>query len=411
MINYTKKQCSPAQAYSPESTSLINQGLLNRGSHLLHGLLTLLVLIFVLLINTVDAATTSRNPNNPVIQVKHSISPIRGTVGEIFNYSLTITSNLNVAIIPIDPADLLSEFTILDQSIKTVGADKTRTTVISATFAKYDTGRFVVPTSSIDYSFAKTSYKVNLRPLHLSVSQTTSTADMVLKDAAPPFKLTISYGRYIIYLLCILVLILIGIIVIIWVKQKQNKGPLRVESVQEDPRKPWERALERIQVIESTKLKSADQIKPLYFDLTETLKIYFSEIFGTGFVEKTTTEIIDMLDVYIDDQSIRRIRNLFEKTDLVKYTQTIPTKADHFEVLKKTKEIVIRLKTVAIDIKKKKEEAAGKAKEKAKIKKDRATSEQAPTLPTKKKTNAPSPKIKSTKQSPTKTDADKASPS
>ncbi|MBT5954314.1 hypothetical protein HOG98_06295 [bacterium] len=411
MINYTKTATAPIHYHFLKLVSFSKKSLFNRHSTVSQRFFLLFLIGFLSFFNTAGAATLPHNTKTPVIQVKHLISPIRGTVGETFNYSLTITSNLNVAIIPIDPADLLSEFTILDQSIKTVGADKTRTTVISATFSNYDTGRFVIPTSSIDYSFSKKSYKKILRPLHLSVNRTTSTADMVLKESSPPFKLNISYGRYLIYLLCVIVLILIGIIVTLWIKKKQNKGLIIEDSEPVDPRQPWERALEKIQVIESTKLKSADQLKPLYFDLTEALKIYFSEIFDTGFVEKTTTEIIDMLDVYIDDQSIRRIRNLFEKTDLVKYTQTIPTKADHFEVLKKTKEIVIRLKTVAIDLKQKKEEAAVKAKERAKRKKEREDSKDFSSLPTKKKKIDTSPKRKRTKPAPAKTDSDKAPPS
>ncbi|MEO0136408.1 MAG: hypothetical protein ABIL40_07205 [candidate division WOR-3 bacterium] len=103
----------------------------------------------------------------------------------------------------------------------------------------------------------------------------------------------------------------------------------------------WERALNALDGLVKEDLLNKGLIKKFYYTLTEIIKRYLEERFHFPAIEQTTTEIIQsmkLLKVPMRDE----FQRVFQFADMVKYAKFIPSSEATDEILKKSRELILK---------------------------------------------------------------------
>ncbi len=103
----------------------------------------------------------------------------------------------------------------------------------------------------------------------------------------------------------------------------------------------WDRALNAIDLLLKEDFIGKGMVKRFYYTLTEILKRYLEERFNFPAIEQTTTEIVHsmkMLKLPWRDE----FRDLFQYADMVKYAKFIPPKEATDDIVKKSKELILK---------------------------------------------------------------------
>lgn len=160
-------------------------------------------------------------------------------------------------------------------------------------------------------SLALKVYTVDIDTLH---------ADSIfgLKEIMKPPFLWSDYRGLIVW--SILGLLLIGFLIYVSVRLKQNKPIIRrIHRKKKLP--PHEVAMERLERIKAEQMEQKEDSKEYYTALTDALREYIQQRYGFRAMEMTTPEIIKKLQEVNDEDAIKELRELFETADLVKFAK------------------------------------------------------------------------------------------
>ncbi|MCX7994850.1 MAG: hypothetical protein N3A65_03625 [candidate division WOR-3 bacterium] len=118
-------------------------------------------------------------------------------------------------------------------------------------------------------------------------------------------------------------------------KMKQKK------LIEEKKIPSWERALNALDMLLKEDLLNKGLIKRFYYTLTEIIKRYLEERFNFPAIEQTTTEIIQSMKLFkvpMRDE----FQNVFQFADMVKYAKFVPTPEATEEIIKKSRELILK---------------------------------------------------------------------
>lgn len=96
------------------------------------------------------------------------------------------------------------------------------------------------------------------------------------------------------------------------------------------------------------------QFKKHYFRISEILKNYIGDRFGFDAPESTSREILALLKkqkvegLRSDEEEIERLERLFEKLDLVKFTDHSPVFGESAQVLDEARDFVMNTRRVKV---------------------------------------------------------------
>jgi len=129
-----------------------------------------------------------------------------------------------------------------------------------------------------------------------------------------------------------------------WLRKNRRKPqPMVVQTTPEPPPvSPSELALRQLSQLQQKQLWKNGQAKEHYAELSLILRAYLETRYGIAALESTTMEIQKLL-VATDFPPDQRpdLKELLQKTDLVKYAQSQPAEAVHEAVLAKARELVM----------------------------------------------------------------------
>lgn len=121
------------------------------------------------------------------------------------------------------------------------------------------------------------------------------------------------------------------------------------------PKKPYDIAsLERMDALAKQGLIEKGPYKALYFGISETLKFYFGERFDFDAQESTTSELISQLKERngapgLNDGVIRKIEELFEALDPVKFASVVPTVEKAREVHRSARDLISLTRKTSVE--------------------------------------------------------------
>lgn len=116
------------------------------------------------------------------------------------------------------------------------------------------------------------------------------------------------------------------IVAYILLARLSDKKPITKKIVIPPRELPHKRALSDFEKLKTLALQSQESIKEYYVRLTETLRSYVGERYAFNAMEMTSSEILETLYEESDETSLRKLREIFQTADLVKFAkhQTLP---------------------------------------------------------------------------------------
>lgn len=256
--------------------------------------------------------------------IRHSISPQSGTVGDIFTYQMTASQ---VDKLPVLATENKGDFQILSRRVEAKGKGGGHDFILTYQVAIYKVGEAVFPTQTVQIQENGQTRTVFLPALpvsiHSVVTQDLKTA--ALKDIAAPLRLSISWKPYVLSGLAFILCGILGYLAYKKWKKKYEKKAL----IQPDFKTPSEKALEALQTLKEKEYLGQGLIKLHYLALTEIMKHYFSELFDMSLADMTTDEVVTFLSHKLDEQTLRRVKNLLQSSDLAKFANDQLTLQEH----------------------------------------------------------------------------------
>ncbi len=127
--------------------------------------------------------------------------------------------------------------------------------------------------------------------------------------------------------------ILIGILVVAaagvgyYFYRKHRKGePLFHKTV---IRPAHEIALERLQALKTTDLDQMEQYKTFFTELSNIVREYIENRYFVKALEETSTELLQsMQELELDAETLQKLQNVLQMSDLVKFAKFVPGKAE-----------------------------------------------------------------------------------
>ncbi|MEO0142090.1 MAG: hypothetical protein ABIL70_01195 [candidate division WOR-3 bacterium] len=139
----------------------------------------------------------------------------------------------------------------------------------------------------------------------------------------------------------ILLVILIGAGALIFLGARFYKR-LREKKVSEEEKIPcWERALNSLDALIKEDFISKGMIKRFYYTLTEIIKRYLEERFSFPAIEQTTTEILQSMKL-LKIPLRAELQDVLQYADLVKYAKFVPPPGASEEIVKKSRELILK---------------------------------------------------------------------
>jgi hypothetical protein len=132
-----------------------------------------------------------------------------------------------------------------------------------------------------------------------------------------------------------------------WAYRFWKKRKPASPGIKEPALTPHEMALKRFQQLQKEQLPQKGRFKPHYFGVSEILKEFFERVFGFQALESTTGELLEALRLKpLSSYQLRKIEELFQVLDLVKFTDYQPQTLEADQVLSVAREIVHEIKPV-----------------------------------------------------------------
>jgi hypothetical protein len=205
----------------------------------------------------------------------------------------------------------------------------------------FDSGFYAIPPIPFyTRELPDTSFKLaETETLLLSVHTLPVDTTQAIKPIKGPIKIPITFREVAPWILLGILIVLLGYFSVIYYRRRKKAEPI----FQIKPRvkfKPYEIALMNLEKLRAKKLWQSGKVKEFHTELTEILRIFLEEQFGTMAMEQTSDEIISSLTSKsaLNQNSIDDLRKIFTLADLVKFAKAIPSPSDH----EKSTELAVR---------------------------------------------------------------------
>ncbi|WP_405564136.1 hypothetical protein [Polaribacter sp. Asnod6-C07] len=274
---------------------------------------------------------------DPIVKAQIETSNIR--IGEQFNLRITVKDVENVIL----PKLQLKGLEVIDSAkVDTLNYMLIQKYVLTG----FDSGAFYIPQQQVfvrNQAYLTDSLLVNVATVAID---TTVVKKYPIKSIKKEPLVFDDYKLYI-YLL-IAALLIIGFWIYWFVIRKR-----KVE--EEDPTyvalAPYEEAMYKLNELDEKLLWQNNQVKQYYSELTDIIRGYIERELKVPALEKTSDEIIEVLNDFHDadtinttKENIKKLKELFKEADLVKFAKSKPMALEIEEDRKDAEEVVHNLK-------------------------------------------------------------------
>jgi len=274
---------------------------------------------------------------NPVVNSQVETSSIR--IGEQFQFKISVNGTENV----IFPKLVLKGLEIIDSAkVDTINNMLIQKYILTG----FDSGAFYIPQQQVfvrNQAYLTDSLLINVATVEID---TTKIKKYPIKSIKSEHYVFDDFKIYIYLLLVALAIIGFWIYYFVIRKRKvQEEKPLYKVLP------PFEEAIYKLNELDNKLLWQNNQVKEYYSELTEIVRNYIERELQVPALEKTTDEIIEMLrdfhdakTIYTSTETIKKLRELLQEADLVKFAKSKPISIEIEEDRKDAQEIISNLK-------------------------------------------------------------------
>jgi hypothetical protein len=273
------------------------------------------------------------------------VKPDTATIGDNIFYTLTVTrpAVLRLAYPTQEDTATFAPFEL--RAVKKLTEEAQGNLILEKyqfTLAAYDTGEVTLAPKSIPYrniSSGDTTEKfLQLEARRIVVLSVLDTSQKDIVDIKPVQSVAVPMW---VYLAIIGVLVgLVGggfLLYRYWKNRPKTVAPIKVI-----PTKPaYLVALDRLAALEKYPLETQLDFKKYYSEMSDIVRDFIESHYGIEVKEQTTSEIFDNLNRRIKTGEAERLKEVLEKSDLVKFAKFFPTQSESKESYLKAKQIFI----------------------------------------------------------------------
>ena len=271
--------------------------------------------------------------------VKASIDTANIRIGEQFNLKIRVGKTKNVIL----PKLQLKGLEIVDSTkIDTLKNSLIRKYILTG----FDSGSFYIPRQQIfvrNQAFLTDSLLVNVATIAIDTTKIKKFAIKSIKSEPYIFD---DFKIYIYLLLTALAIIGFWVYWFVIRKQKEDEEVATYSTLP-----PYEEAIFRLNELDEKLLWQNNKIKEYYSELTEIVRGYIERELKVPALERTTDEIIETLTDFNDSQSIitsketiKKLKELLQEADLVKFAKSKPLALEIEEDRKDAENVISNLK-------------------------------------------------------------------
>ena len=271
--------------------------------------------------------------------VKASIDTANIRIGEQFNLKIRVGKTKNVIL----PKLQLKGLEIVDSTkIDTLKNSLIRKYILTG----FDSGSFYIPRQQIfvrNQAFLTDSLLVNVATIAIDTTKIKKFAIKSIKSEPYIFD---DFKIYIYLLLTALAIIGFWVYWFVIRKQKEEEEVATYSTLP-----PYEEAIFRLNELDEKLLWQNNKIKEYYSELTEIVRGYIERELKVPALERTTDEIIETLTDFNDSQSIitsketiKKLKELLQEADLVKFAKSKPLALEIEEDRKDAENVISNLK-------------------------------------------------------------------
>lgn len=298
------------------------------------------LLIFTLIFSSITIASET--------QINLTVTPNNLTIGSPINYIIKLEMDTTKELVKVPvKKDFIdkSNITFIENSNKKTVSSNIRQVILNYKISIFELGNQSIPTQTIILKDSLTKkfskYVLPAYPLFInSISgiETTENLSVKISDSLY-FELNLDLKIIIFGILFILTVILI---IIFGYKQfkknTQQKPHTKKELIKQDP---YQEFIEQINTNYRTINKL--EIKDYYVKYSEIIKVYLSIILKINTIELTSIEIFSIAKKQLNEQDLRRLKNILSFSDQVKFAKYIPEENENKEFLEKAIDTISKI--------------------------------------------------------------------
>lgn len=273
----------------------------------------------------------------PIVKAEIDTTNIR--IGEQFNLKISVDEIQNVII----PKLKLKGLEVVDSTkTDTVKNSLIRKYILTG----FDSGAFYIPQQQIfvrNQAYLTDSLLVNVATIAIDTTKVKKFPIKYIKSEPYTFD---DYKIYIYILLAALAIIGFWIYWFVIRKRKIEEDEPTYRTLP-----PYEEAIYKLSELDEKLLWQNNKVKEYYSELTEIVRGYIERELKVPALEKTTDEIIESLTDFNDSnaivttkETIKKLKELLQEADLVKFAKSKPLSIEIEEDRKDAEDVVNNLK-------------------------------------------------------------------
>jgi hypothetical protein len=269
----------------------------------------------------------------PGIEIETAVDRAESYVGDLIEYTLTITYDPEYDLIPPPLGANLGAFDVKDyrpdiESELPDGRAESKTIFVLST---YTTGDYTIPPLPVVFTLPDSTRKVVLAepvPIRiLSLLDQAGSDSLDIKPLKPQLGANEifppDYSRYYTWGGIGLLVLLVGGGLVGWYLWRRWKRKVEIE------RLPWETAFEKLAFLKVEYLDKAvpdhDRAKAYYVELTEIARAYLGRIYEVDVLEMTTEEFLEAFkDIEWPEELYEVMNGFLRHADQVKFAKFMP---------------------------------------------------------------------------------------
>jgi hypothetical protein len=248
----------------------------------------------------------------------------RALIGDQIKLRLLVEKPVNdwLVVFPSIADSLSGDIEILDaRPIDTTAGENKQLLTQDLLITVFDTGFFEIP--ALPFRVSSGGFSDTLSTLPVGFEILSVKADSTIKDIKGIYKVPLSFRELTPYILGLTVAVLLGWLIVYYVKNRRVVFPGKTLAVQLEP--PDVTALRELEQLKDEKPWTHNKVKYYYSRISEILRNYIEGRFNTLAMEQTTGEILQSLrHSAVDNAELNNLSDLLRLADLVKFARVIP---------------------------------------------------------------------------------------
>ncbi|MDX9858674.1 MAG: hypothetical protein RBT76_12855 [candidate division Zixibacteria bacterium] len=260
----------------------------------------------------------------PGVTVETSVSQAEIYVGDRITYSVSITYDSTIELVPPPLGANLGAFEVKDYQpdIETTLDDGRKRSETVFTISTFTTGDYVVPPLPVIFLLPDSTSRLIMTegiPVKVKslLGDNADTLDIKPLKSQYEFESEIPVWYY----WGCAALLLIVLPLIVWLLLRRRRAAIAPV----DTRTPWEIAFEELALLQQQNLVGAGAHKQYYFVLTDIARAFLGRMYRLDVLEMTTSEFdAAFCQIALPGEWFDRLMSFFQHADLVKFARATP---------------------------------------------------------------------------------------